>query len=55
MFVSVCGFLIQSLSQIAVPAPTDLNFGKVGPDSMEVTWAPPHTPDNNEITSFVIR
>ncbi|XP_037542794.1 fibronectin 1a [Nematolebias whitei] len=41
--------------QTSVPAPTDLSFGKVGPDSMEVTWEPPHTPDGNDITGYLIR
>ncbi|XP_078142066.1 fibronectin-like [Centroberyx gerrardi] len=41
--------------QTAVPAPTDLGFGQVGPDSMEVTWVSPHVPNPADINSFLIR
>lgn len=40
---------------IAVPAPTNLGFGQVGPDNMEVTWSSPHVPNAAEINSFLIR
>lgn len=40
---------------IAVPAPTNLGFGHVEPDSMEVTWVSPHVPNNADINSFLIR
>ncbi|XP_040004985.1 fibronectin 1a [Xiphias gladius] len=39
----------------SVPAPTDLSFGQVGPDSLEVTWVSPHLPNNADINSFFIR
>ncbi|XP_078030504.1 fibronectin 1a isoform X2 [Epinephelus lanceolatus] len=39
----------------SVPAPTDLGFGQVGPDSMEVTWVAPHVPNPADINSFLIR
>ncbi|XP_034741187.1 fibronectin-like isoform X1 [Etheostoma cragini] len=41
--------------QTSVPAPTDLGFGKVGPDSMEVTWVAPHVPHTADIKSFLVR
>uniref|UniRef100_A0A668AUF8 Fibronectin n=1 Tax=Myripristis murdjan TaxID=586833 RepID=A0A668AUF8_9TELE len=41
--------------QTAVPAPTDLGFGQVGPDTMEVTWVSPHVPNRADINSFLIR
>ncbi|KAM9364492.1 fibronectin 1a [Pholidichthys leucotaenia] len=41
--------------QTSVPAPTDLSFGQVGPDSMEVTWESPRVPDTANINSFLIR
>ncbi|XP_074857306.1 fibronectin isoform X20 [Carettochelys insculpta] len=36
----------------AVPAPTDLRFTNVGPDTMRVTWTPPAS---IELTSFLVR
>lgn len=44
-----------SVFSTAVPAPTDLGFGQVGPDSMEVTWVAPHVPNPADINSFLIR
>ncbi|XP_059198926.1 fibronectin-like [Centropristis striata] len=41
--------------QTSVPAPTDLGFGQVGPDSMEVTWTAPHVPNTGDINSYLIR
>ncbi|KAM4609164.1 fibronectin-like [Polymixia lowei] len=41
--------------QTAVPAPTDLGFGQVGSDSMEVTWVSPHVPNVADINSYLIR
>uniref|UniRef100_A0A3B5BNI3 Fibronectin n=1 Tax=Stegastes partitus TaxID=144197 RepID=A0A3B5BNI3_9TELE len=39
----------------AVPAPTNLGFGQVGPDTMEVTWVSPTVPNTGHINSFLIR
>uniref|UniRef100_A0AAY4CMT9 Fibronectin n=1 Tax=Denticeps clupeoides TaxID=299321 RepID=A0AAY4CMT9_9TELE len=39
----------------AVPAPTDLRFGDVSPDSMSVSWSAPIVPNPSEIDSFVVR
>ncbi|XP_041724498.1 fibronectin 1a isoform X2 [Coregonus clupeaformis] len=41
--------------QTAVPAPTNLGFPEVGPDSMQVTWTAPVVPNPADINSFVIR
>ncbi|XP_074551636.1 fibronectin 1a [Halichoeres trimaculatus] len=44
--------LIQHTS---VPAPTDLGFGQVGPNSLLVTWVSPQVPNAADINSFLIR
>ncbi|XP_044072797.1 fibronectin 1a [Siniperca chuatsi] len=41
--------------QTSVPAPTDLGFGQVGPDTMEITWVSPPVPNTADINSFLIR
>ncbi|RVE57756.1 hypothetical protein OJAV_G00202350 [Oryzias javanicus] len=41
--------------QTSVPAPTDLGFGEVGPDTIELTWFPPAVPNPSNINSFIIR
>ncbi|KAF6723349.1 Fibronectin [Oryzias melastigma] len=41
--------------QTSVPAPTDLGFGEVGPDTIELTWVPPAVPNPANINSFIIR
>ncbi|XP_070831746.1 fibronectin 1a [Chaetodon trifascialis] len=41
--------------QTSVPAPTDLGFGQVGPDTMEVTWVSPRVPNTAGISNFLIR
>ncbi|CAB1346900.1 unnamed protein product [Coregonus sp. 'balchen'] len=38
--------------QTAVPAPTNLGFPEVGPDSMQVTWTAPVVPNPADINSF---
>lgn len=44
-----------SLFAIAVPAPTDLGFGQVESDSIEVTWVSPHVPNPADINNFLVR
>lgn len=44
-----------SLFALAVPAPTELGFGLVGSDSMEVTWVSPRVPNVADINSFLVR
>uniref|UniRef100_A0A3B5Q3L2 Fibronectin n=1 Tax=Xiphophorus maculatus TaxID=8083 RepID=A0A3B5Q3L2_XIPMA len=39
----------------AVPAPINLNFGEIRPDSLEVTWVSPQVPNTSDINSFIIR
>ncbi|XP_075965743.1 fibronectin-like [Anarhichas minor] len=41
--------------QTSVPAPTNLGFGQIGPDSMQVTWVPPVVPNTADINNFLIR
>ncbi|XP_037344660.2 fibronectin 1a [Pungitius pungitius] len=41
--------------QTSVPAPTDLGFDQVGPDSIQVTWVPPVVPNPADINNFLIR
>ncbi|CAL8265993.1 unnamed protein product [Lota lota] len=46
---------ITITQQTVVPAPTDLGFGEVGPDSMEVTWKAPPVPNAADINMYIIR
>lgn len=46
---------VCSVFPTAVPAPTDLAFGQVGPDTMEVTWVSPQVPNTADINNFLIR
>ncbi|KAK9537375.1 hypothetical protein VZT92_005000 [Zoarces viviparus] len=41
--------------QTSVPAPTNLGFGQIGPDSMQVTWVHPVVPNTADINNFLIR
>ncbi|XP_053184179.1 fibronectin 1a [Scomber japonicus] len=41
--------------QTSVPAPTNLGFGQVESDSIEVTWSSPQVPNNANINNFLIR
>ncbi|XP_048861839.1 fibronectin-like isoform X1 [Brienomyrus brachyistius] len=46
---------VSTIVNQAVPAPTDLHFGNVGPDTAEVSWTIPTFPGPSGRTRFIVR
>uniref|UniRef100_A0A3P8WU12 Fibronectin n=1 Tax=Cynoglossus semilaevis TaxID=244447 RepID=A0A3P8WU12_CYNSE len=46
---------VSTIITPAVPAPTDLTFGEVGSDTIEVKWVSPQVPNSANINNYLVR